>query len=161
MAVDTGASDAELGGVLGDGVTAFPVVLVSSYICRASFDLPGTQFRFAAGTAPGPSGGQAVHGRSDIRACSIGDAPRMWKNILPIAVEVSMTLVEHDQVHAGCQQVPGQRDQVFQRPAQPIQLVTTSWSPARLADSNALSNSGRRASLPEALSRKAARSPPR
>lgn len=33
-------------------------------------------------------------------------------------------------------------------------FVTTNWSLARFADSNALSNSGRRASLPDALSRK-------
>jgi hypothetical protein len=38
-------------------------------------------------------------------------------------------------------------------------FVITNWSPARLVDSSALSSSGRRASVPEALSRKISSQP--
>jgi hypothetical protein len=64
-------------------------------------------------------------------------------------------LVEHDEVDAAGLELLGDLNQVLERAAEPVELGDDeSWSPCRLAAAKAFSSSGRRASLPEALSMK-------
>jgi hypothetical protein len=46
----------------------------------------------------------------------------IWKNSRPTAVEVSIPLVEHDEVDLALLQLPGELDQMLQRAAEPIEL---------------------------------------
>ncbi len=70
-----------------------------------------------------------------------------------------MPLVEDDQVDTAVLKVLGQLEEVFQGAAGPVEFVMTIWSPVRFADSRALSSSGRRASVPDASSRKISSQP--
>jgi len=92
MTVDGGAGDPEFLGDLGRRVFpfAFPVKLVIHLPGKA--DLARPEFGFLSpGAAPSTGCGRPVAGRSDIRACSDSAiAPMIWKNIRPIAVEVSI-----------------------------------------------------------------------
>ena len=80
--------------------------------------------------------------------------PRIWKNMRPTGVEVSIPWSSTTgSTPRACSVFDSSIRCSSERPSR-SSLVTTSWSPARFADSSALPNSGRRASLPEALSTK-------
>ena len=93
MAVDGGAGDAEFGGDLGDGVS--PSAVGASLVVHAlgDPDLAGGEL----GPLPPPvrprarAAARPSRVRSAIKGCSNSAmAPRMWKDIRPTAVKVSI-----------------------------------------------------------------------
>ena len=124
MAVDGRTGDAELGGDLGDGVGA-PAVGVGSYICKAMRAWRGVSLGFWQPVLPrARAAARPSRVRSLISACSnSATAPRIWKNIRPTAVEVSMPWSSTTRSTPRFLQLGWERlDEVFQGAAEPVEL---------------------------------------
>ena len=148
VAVDGGAGDAEFGGDLGDGVAALAVVAEFVIHLPGQCDLARPELRLLpAGASAGSGGARPSRVRSDIRACSNSAiAPRIWKNIRPTAVEVSMPWSSTTRSTPAVCSVLGQLDQVLQGAAEPVELGDHQLVPARLRQQG-LVELGRRGEL--------------
>lgn len=92
MPVDRGTSDTELGGDLRDGVTAFAGLIEFVVHRPGQLNLPRAELgSLTTGATSSAGGARPSRVRSLIRACSNSAMePRIWKNIRPSAVEVSI-----------------------------------------------------------------------
>ena len=127
-----------------------PLSSTWSYICRASSACRGRSLGFGPPTRPrARAAARPSIVLSDMSACSNSAIdPRIWKNMRPTAVEVSMPWSRTTRsTPRRCRSLDSSMRCSRERPSR-SSLVTTSWSPARLTECSALSSSGRRASLP-------------
>jgi len=115
--------------------------------------LAGRELRFlATGPTPAPRRRQTIPGAfGHQRVLELGDRPEDLKEHAAHRRRRVDALIEHHEIEPTSLQLMGQFDQVLERPAEPVEFVITSWSPDR-ATSKARSSSGRRASLPDAVS---------
>jgi hypothetical protein len=124
MAVDRGAGDAELRRDLGDGVAPLPVLVGFFVHLPGQRHLAGAEFGLlTAGAAPGPRGREPVDGPFGHQCVlELGDRAEDLEEHAADRGGGVDALVEHHQVDPAGLKVLGQVDQVFQGPAEPVEL---------------------------------------
>ena len=117
--------------------------------------LPRSQLEFGStDPAAGPGGRETVHrpfGHQGV--FELGDRSEHLEEHSADGGGGVDALVEDDQVDAAALEVVGQLDEVLRGTAQPVQFGDHELIAGTVAECSALSSSGRRASMPLALSR--------
>ena len=163
VTVDRGPADTELRRNLRDGVQPAPVRAGLLVHPPGKFRPPRSELRFCPPVHPrARAAARPSIVRSDIRACSNSAIePRIWKNIRPMTVEVSMPWSSTTRsTLCSCRSLDKAIRCSRDRPSR-SSFVTTSRSPARFADSSALSSPGRGPACRRLCRRRPGRSRPR